>query len=119
MFQVVGASPKSANLADRQVFCVILRLVQTNKCFTNIIFSCQDYSETKEKLVASEVSAKALATEKNLVKEAEKRLMQENQSLLDQQRSQNVLLTNLQSIQVKGRQIKLHEVYTIQIAFTL
>ena len=44
---------------------------------------------------------KALATEKNLVKEAEKRLMQENQSLLDQQRSQNVLLTNLQSIQVK------------------
>ena len=118
MFQVVGASPKSANLADRQVFCVILRLVQTNKCFTDI-FSCQDYSETKEKLVASEVSTKALATEKNLVKEAEKRLMQENQSLLDQQRSQNVLLTNLQSIQVKGRQIKLHEVYTIQIAFTL
>lgn len=46
---------------------------------------------------------KALATEKNLVKEAEKRLMQENQSLLDQQRSQNVLLTNLQSIQVKRR----------------
>lgn len=118
MFQVVGASPKSVNLADRQVFGVILRLVQTNKCFTNI-FCCQDYSETKEKLVASEVSAKALATEKNLVKEAEKRLMQENQSLLDQQRSQNVLLTNLQSIQVKGRQIKLHEVYTIQIAFTL
>ena len=46
---------------------------------------------------------KALATEKNLVKEAEKRLMQENQSLLDQQRSQNVLLTNLQSIQVRRR----------------
>lgn len=41
-----------------------------------------------------------MKTEKNLVKEAEKRLMQENQSLLDQQRSQNVLLTNLQTFQV-------------------
>ena len=52
--------------------------------------------------MTSEVSVKALVTEKNLVKEAEKRLMQENQSLLDQQRSQNVLLTNLQSIQVRS-----------------
>ncbi|XP_057291201.1 nucleoprotein TPR-like isoform X3 [Hydractinia symbiolongicarpus] len=59
----------------------------------------QEYSEAKEKLIAAEVNAKSMKTEKNLVKEAEKRLMQENQSLLDQQRSQNVLLTNLQTIQ--------------------
>ena len=50
--------------------------------------------------MSTEVVIKSLETEKNLVKEAEKRLMQENQSLLEQQRSQNVLLTNLQTIQV-------------------
>jgi len=59
----------------------------------------EDYVSTKEKFVGLEVSVKALETEKNLVKDAEKRLMQENQAMLDQQRSQNVLLTNLQSIQ--------------------
>jgi len=54
----------------------------------------------KDKMVSTEVIIKSLETEKNLVKEAEKRLMQENQSLLGQQRSQNILLTNLQTIQV-------------------
>ena len=51
-------------------------------------------------MVSTEVIIKSLETEKNLIKEAEKRLMQENQSLLEQQRSQNILLTNLQTIQV-------------------
>lgn len=59
----------------------------------------QDYSELKEKYVSTEIVIKSLETEKTLVREAEKRLMQENQSLLEQQRSQNVLLTNLQTIQ--------------------
>ena len=54
----------------------------------------------REKLITAEVSLKSLSTEKYLIQEAEKRLMQENQSLLDQQRSQNVLLANLQTIQV-------------------
>ena len=58
-----------------------------------------DYTSVREKLLTAEVSVKALETEKHLIKEGEKRLMQENQSLLDQQRSQNVLLTNLQTIQ--------------------
>ena len=58
-----------------------------------------EYSDMREKLLAAEVKVKSSETEKHLIKEGEKRLLQENQSLLDQQRSQNVLLTNLQSVQ--------------------
>ncbi|XP_065676121.1 nucleoprotein TPR-like isoform X1 [Hydra vulgaris] len=59
----------------------------------------QSYHEMREKLITCEVSLKSLSTEKYLIQEAEKRLMQENQSLLDQHRSQSVLLANLQTIQ--------------------
>jgi hypothetical protein len=41
-----------------------------------------------------------LGEEKNMLKQAETRLMEENKSLINQQKGQNTLLTNLQSIQV-------------------
>lgn len=41
-----------------------------------------------------------LKAEKALMKESEVRLMQENKSLLEHQKSQNVLITNLQTLQV-------------------
>ena len=41
-----------------------------------------------------------LKAEKALMKESEVRLMQENKSLLEHQKSQNVLVTNLQTLQV-------------------
>lgn len=41
-----------------------------------------------------------LKAEKSLMKESEVRLMQENKSLLEHQKSQNVLVTNLQTLQV-------------------
>ena len=47
-----------------------------------------------------QVNLKSSVTEKNLMKGTEQRLMQENKTLIEQQRSQNVLLTNLQTIQV-------------------
>ena len=42
-----------------------------------------------------------LKAEKALMKESEVRLMQENKSLLEHQKSQNVLVTNLQTLQVR------------------
>ena len=41
-----------------------------------------------------------LVEEKNILKQAETRLTEENKSLVNQQKGQNTLLTNLQSIQV-------------------
>ena len=41
-----------------------------------------------------------LKAEKALLKESEVRLMQENKSLLEHQKSQNALVTNLQTLQV-------------------
>ena len=41
-----------------------------------------------------------LKDEKALMKESEVRLMQENKSLLEHQKSQNTLVTNLQTLQV-------------------
>ena len=41
-----------------------------------------------------------LVEEKNIVKQAEARLIEENKSLINQQKGQNALLTNLQTIQV-------------------
>ena len=41
-----------------------------------------------------------LIEEKNIIKQAETRLMEENKSLINQQKGQNTLLSNLQSIQV-------------------
>ena len=41
-----------------------------------------------------------LKAEKALMKESEVRLMQENKSLLEHQKSQNALVTNLQTLQV-------------------
>ena len=60
----------------------------------------QDCSDAKEKFVTAEVNVKSLQVEKDLIKEANARIMQENESLLNQQRSQSVLLSNLQTIQV-------------------
>ncbi len=41
-----------------------------------------------------------LTEERSMLKQAEIRLMEENKSLINQQKGQNTLLTNLQTIQV-------------------
>ena len=47
-----------------------------------------------------QVMCENLKAEKALMKESEVRLMQENKSLLEHQKSQNALVTNLQTLQV-------------------
>lgn len=52
--------------------------------------------------IKSQVTCENLKAEKALMKESEVRLMQENKSLLEHQKSQNVLVTNLQTLQVRA-----------------
>ena len=51
-------------------------------------------------LLKFQVICENLKAEKALMKESEVRLMQENKSLLEHQKSQNALVTNLQTLQV-------------------
>ncbi|XP_071982834.1 nucleoprotein TPR [Engystomops pustulosus] len=60
----------------------------------------QDLRAVNEKLAIAEVRAENLKREKELLKVTENRLTQERDSLLVEQRGQNLLLTNLQTIQV-------------------
>ncbi|XP_061490006.1 nucleoprotein TPR isoform X2 [Rhineura floridana] len=60
----------------------------------------QELRGANEKLVVAEVRAENLKKEKDILKMAEVRLTQQKESLIAEQRGQNLLLTNLQSIQV-------------------
>lgn len=50
--------------------------------------------------MTTQSQAESLRKERDMLKMVESRLSQEKESILDQQRSQNLLLTNLKSIQV-------------------
>ncbi|KAI4890931.1 hypothetical protein NFI96_033196 [Prochilodus magdalenae] len=59
----------------------------------------QDLRAANEKLAIAESRVESLRKERDMLKMVEARLMQEKESVLSQQRSQNILLTNLKSIQ--------------------
>ncbi|XP_053469607.1 translocated promoter region b, nuclear basket protein isoform X1 [Ictalurus furcatus] len=59
----------------------------------------QDLRAANEKLSMVEARAEALRKERDLLKMVESSLSQEKESILSQQRSQNLLLTNLKSMQ--------------------
>uniref|UniRef100_A0A3B1KCG5 Nucleoprotein TPR n=1 Tax=Astyanax mexicanus TaxID=7994 RepID=A0A3B1KCG5_ASTMX len=59
----------------------------------------QDLRAANEKLTMAESRVESLRKEKDMLKMVESRLSQEKESILSQQRSQNLLLTNLKSIQ--------------------
>ncbi|XP_074858366.1 nucleoprotein TPR isoform X2 [Carettochelys insculpta] len=60
----------------------------------------QDLRGANEKLAMAEVRAENLKKEKDILKMTEVRLTQQRESLLAEQRGQNLLLTNLRTIQV-------------------
>eukprot|EP00794_Sanderia_malayensis_P010976 gene10976-12139_t len=70
-----------------------------SKAQKEAVFYKQELELANDKRINAEVSVKSLAAEKRLIKETEQRLMQENKTLVEHQRSRNVLLTNLQTIQ--------------------
>uniref|UniRef100_UPI003AADA419 translocated promoter region b, nuclear basket protein n=1 Tax=Centroberyx gerrardi TaxID=166262 RepID=UPI003AADA419 len=59
----------------------------------------QDLRAAQEKLTMAEGRAESLRKEKDMLKLVESRLIQEKETVLSQQRSQNLLLTNVQAIQ--------------------
>ncbi|KAM6919272.1 LOW QUALITY PROTEIN: nucleoprotein TPR-like [Xenentodon cancila] len=60
----------------------------------------QDLRQANEKLALEEVRVENLAKEKNMLKQVESRLSREKEAMLAEHRSQNLLLTNLKSIQL-------------------
>ncbi|XP_042370774.1 translocated promoter region b, nuclear basket protein [Plectropomus leopardus] len=65
----------------------------------NIHTLSEDLRAAKEKLTMAEGRAESLRKERDMLKLVESRLNQEKESILSQQQSQNLLLTNLQAIQ--------------------
>ncbi len=64
-------------------------------------FLSQDLSAAQERCTKAEVSVENLRAERDLLKGVEVRLNQEKESLIREQRSQSLLLTNMQTIQVR------------------
>ncbi|XP_073732494.1 nucleoprotein TPR [Misgurnus anguillicaudatus] len=60
----------------------------------------QDLREANEKLAMAESRVENTRKERDILKQVENRLTQEKESILSEQRSQNLLLTNLKSIQL-------------------
>ncbi|XP_041791081.1 translocated promoter region b, nuclear basket protein [Chelmon rostratus] len=59
----------------------------------------EDLRATKEKLAMAEGNSESLRKERDMLKLVESRLNQEKETILSQQQTQNLLLTNLQTIQ--------------------
>ncbi|XP_051989723.1 nucleoprotein TPR-like isoform X2 [Xyrauchen texanus] len=60
----------------------------------------QDLREANEKLAMAEMRVENISKERDILKQVENRLAQEKESILTEQRGQNLLLTNLKSIQL-------------------
>ncbi|XP_063742334.1 nucleoprotein TPR-like isoform X2 [Eleginops maclovinus] len=60
----------------------------------------QDLRQANEKLALEEVRVENLTKEKDMLRQAESRLSREKESIMVEQRNQNLLLTNLKTIQL-------------------
>ncbi|XP_062337734.1 nucleoprotein TPR isoform X2 [Osmerus eperlanus] len=77
------------------------KMAATEQSHEQIIHTLtQDLRAANEKLALAEVRVESLQKEKTLLKQAEGRLVQEKEAMLAEQRNQNLLLTNLKSIQL-------------------
>uniref|UniRef100_A0AAR2LMH3 Nucleoprotein TPR n=1 Tax=Pygocentrus nattereri TaxID=42514 RepID=A0AAR2LMH3_PYGNA len=79
----------------------VQKLSATCQRYEQIIHTMtQDMREANEKLAVAEVRSENLRKERDILKQAESRLTQEKESILAEQRNQNLLLTNLKAIQL-------------------
>ena len=72
-----------------------------------VFYLFQDLITAQENISRLEVRCQNLSSERDLLKAAEQRLVQEKESMLKEQHSQNVLLSNLQTIQVHLKTLKI------------
>nr|XP_055058370.1 nucleoprotein TPR [Misgurnus anguillicaudatus] len=78
-----------------------LKMTATHQRHEEIIHTItQDLREANEKLAMAESRVENTRKERDILKQVENRLTQEKESILSEQRSQNLLLTNLKSIQL-------------------
>lgn len=78
-----------------------LKMTATHQRHEEIIHTItQDLREANEKLAMAESRVENTRKERDILKQVENRLAQEKESILSEQRSQNLLLTNLKSIQL-------------------
>ncbi|CAL8276864.1 unnamed protein product [Lota lota] len=77
------------------------KMSSLNQQQENIIHTLtHDLRLTNEKLALEEVRVENMSKEKDMLRQAESRLCQEKEVMLSEQRNQNLLLTNLKSIQL-------------------
>ncbi|XP_058269448.1 nucleoprotein TPR isoform X3 [Hemibagrus wyckioides] len=97
----------------------IQKLTATSQKYEEIIYTMtQDLREANEKLAVAEVRCENLRKERDIMKQVESRLNQEKESILAEQRGQNLLLANLKSIQLtmERSEAETRQRYTNQIA---
>ncbi|KAI5099153.1 nucleoprotein TPR isoform X2, partial [Silurus meridionalis] len=79
----------------------IQKLSSTSQKYEQIIHTMtQDLREANEKVAVAEIRCENLRKERDMLKQVESRLYQEKESILAEQRGQNMLLSNLKSIQL-------------------
>ncbi|KAK3560903.1 hypothetical protein QTP86_022909 [Hemibagrus guttatus] len=96
----------------------IQKLTATSQKYEQIIHTMtQDLREANEKLAVIEVRYENLHKERDILKQVENRLNQEKESILAEQRGQNLLLANLKSIQLmmERSEAETRQRYTNQI----
>ncbi|XP_061653390.1 nucleoprotein TPR-like isoform X3 [Phyllopteryx taeniolatus] len=77
------------------------KMAVTVQRYEHIIHSIsQDLRQANEKLALEEVRVENLTKERDILKQAESRLNREREAMLAEQRNQNLLLTNLKTIQL-------------------
>ncbi|XP_037131815.1 nucleoprotein TPR-like isoform X1 [Syngnathus acus] len=77
------------------------KMSMTAQRHEHIIYTMtQDLRQANEKLALEEVRVENLTKERDMLKQAESRLNREKEAMLAEQRNQNLLLTNLKSIQL-------------------
>ena len=84
----------------RNVDDVLLLIACPSYSFNPYLCFYQELMTTQEKYSNAEVQSQMLRQERDLLKNVEARLSQERDSLLRDQRAQNLLLANLEAIQV-------------------
>uniref|UniRef100_A0AAY4CUA7 Nucleoprotein TPR n=1 Tax=Denticeps clupeoides TaxID=299321 RepID=A0AAY4CUA7_9TELE len=94
----------NVNAYRREIACLCERtqkMSSNSQRLEQIIHTMtQDLRAANEKLVVAEVRNETMSKERDLLKMAETRLVQEKEAILSEQRGQNLLLANLKTMQV-------------------
>uniref|UniRef100_A0AAY4CW54 Nucleoprotein TPR n=1 Tax=Denticeps clupeoides TaxID=299321 RepID=A0AAY4CW54_9TELE len=99
----------NVNAYRREIACLCERtqkMSSNSQRLEQIIHTMtQDLRAANEKLVVAEVRNETMSKERDLLKMAETRLVQEKEAILSEQRGQNLLLANLKTMQLSMERV--------------